>query len=104
MRLETLVVCRFDTGPTFIDTDGPICHPPECHDQRVNVSSPIFAILSYEARARSIQGMGPVPGGAPDSGPGAGPGPGPGPGPTDTAAALLNIAAAVNLRICTSLL
>jgi len=47
MGLETSVVCRFDTGPTFIDTDRPTCHPPECHhNQGVNLSSVIFAIFS----------------------------------------------------------
>jgi len=45
--LETSVVCKFDTGPTFIDIDGPSCHPTECrHNQGVNLSSVIFAIFS----------------------------------------------------------
>jgi len=47
MGLEILVVCRFDTGLIFIDTDRPTCHPPECHhNQGVNFSSVIFAIFS----------------------------------------------------------
>ena len=47
MGLETSVVYRFDIGPTFIDTDGPACHPPECHhNQGVILSSVIFAIFS----------------------------------------------------------
>jgi len=28
---ETSVVCRFDIGLTFIDTDESTCHPPECY-------------------------------------------------------------------------
>ena len=44
--LETSVVYRFDTGPTFIDTDGLTYHPPEYHhNQGVNLSSVIFAIF-----------------------------------------------------------
>jgi len=46
------------TLPTFIDTDGPICHPPECqHDQRVNLWSPkypIFWLLSLVHTRRFI--------------------------------------------------
>ena len=50
MGLETSVVCRFDTEPTFINTDGPTCHPPECHhNQGVNLSSVIFVVFSYDA-------------------------------------------------------
>jgi len=48
LGLETSVVCRFDTGPTFIDTDGPTCHPPEWHhNQGVNLSSVIFIIFFF---------------------------------------------------------
>ena len=50
MGLETSVVYIFDIGPTFIDIDGPTCHPPECHhNQGVNLSSVIFVVFSYDA-------------------------------------------------------
>ena len=53
MGLETSVVCRFDTGPIFIDTDGSTCHPPEYHhNQGVNLSSVIFAIFSRSCGLR----------------------------------------------------
>ena len=56
MGLETSVVYRFDTGPTFIDTDGPTCHPPECHhNQGVNLSSVIFAIFSVRDGFESFE-------------------------------------------------
>ena len=48
LGLKTLAFDHVDTGPTFIDTDGPTCRPPECHhNQGLNLSSVVFAIFSY---------------------------------------------------------
>ena len=53
MGLETLVVCRFDTGPTFIDIDGSICHPPEYQHESM-FWSPIFCNFFVRSRAPRI--------------------------------------------------
>ena len=54
MGLETLVVCRFDTGPTFIDTNGPICHPPECQRDQIVVLESQFCNFFARSRAPRI--------------------------------------------------
>lgn len=43
MRLKPWVVCRFDTGPTFIDTDEPMCH---LHNNIIKVS--MFGVLRFK--------------------------------------------------------
>ena len=42
-----MAFCRFAIASTFIDTDGPICHPPEWqHNQGVNLLSTKYPIFS----------------------------------------------------------
>jgi hypothetical protein len=47
LGLETSAIRRFVTGPAFIDTDKPICHPPEWQHNRESM----FGVLNIQFRA-----------------------------------------------------